>query len=97
MGLRIPNRQSTSQSQRLAKQTYLRQSWTHGGSKTRFLRQYLSKKAIADKAAVEEIVQAYGGEIILTPAADDMQGAIDRANQLLMTLPLVSASQVLQS
>jgi len=35
----------------------------------------------------QQIVQAYGGEIILTPAADDMQGAIDRANQLLMTLP----------
>lgn len=35
----------------------------------------------------QQIVRAYGGEIILTPAADDMQGAIDRANQLLMTLP----------
>ncbi len=35
----------------------------------------------------QQIVQAYGAEIILTPAAADMQGAIARANQLLMTLP----------
>jgi cysteine synthase A len=34
-----------------------------------------------------QIVQAYGAEIILTPAADDMQGAIAHANQLLTTLP----------
>lgn len=35
----------------------------------------------------QQIIQAYGAEIVLTSAADDMQGAIDRANQLLMTLP----------
>lgn len=34
-----------------------------------------------------QIVQAYGAEIILTPAVDDMPGAIARANQLLTTLP----------
>jgi cysteine synthase A len=34
-----------------------------------------------------QILQAYGAEIILTPAADDMPGAIARANQLLITVP----------
>lgn len=34
-----------------------------------------------------QIMQAYGAEIILTPARDDMQGAISHANQLLTTLP----------
>ncbi len=34
-----------------------------------------------------QIVQAYGAEVILTPAAADMQGAIAHANQLLTTLP----------
>jgi cysteine synthase A len=34
-----------------------------------------------------QILQAYGAEIILTAAADDMPGAIARANQLLITLP----------
>ncbi|MBD2255564.1 cysteine synthase A [Nostoc parmelioides] len=35
----------------------------------------------------QQIVQAYGAEVILTPAAADMQGAIAYANQLLTTLP----------
>lgn len=35
----------------------------------------------------QQIVQAYGAEIILTPAADDMSGAIAQANHLLTTLP----------
>ncbi len=34
-----------------------------------------------------QILQAYGAEVILTPAAADMQGAIAHANQLLTTLP----------
>lgn len=34
-----------------------------------------------------QIVQAYGAKVILTPAAEDMPGAIARANQLLITLP----------
>ncbi|WP_231948363.1 PLP-dependent cysteine synthase family protein [Phormidesmis priestleyi] len=33
------------------------------------------------------ILQAYGAEVILTPAEADMQGAIAHANQLLTTLP----------
>jgi cysteine synthase A len=32
-------------------------------------------------------LQAYGAEVILTPAIADMQGAIAHANQLLMTIP----------
>jgi len=35
----------------------------------------------------QQIVQAYGAEVILTPAAADMQGAIARANELLATIP----------
>ncbi len=35
----------------------------------------------------QQIVQAYGAKVILTPAADDMQGAIARANSLLATIP----------
>lgn len=35
----------------------------------------------------QQIVQAYGAEVILTPAIADMQGAIAHANQLLTTLP----------
>ncbi|WP_008312609.1 cysteine synthase A [Leptolyngbya sp. PCC 6406] len=35
----------------------------------------------------QQIVQAYGAEVILTPAADDMPGAIAHANYLLTTLP----------
>ncbi|BAY30397.1 cysteine synthase [Nostoc carneum NIES-2107] len=34
-----------------------------------------------------QIVQAYGAEVILTPAAADIQGAIAHANQLLTTIP----------
>ncbi|MGQ9872827.1 cysteine synthase A [Leptodesmis sp.] len=34
-----------------------------------------------------QIVQAYGAEVILTPAVADMQGAIARANQLVTTIP----------
>jgi cysteine synthase A len=34
-----------------------------------------------------QIVQAYGAEVLLTPAEADMQGAIAHANQLLTTLP----------
>lgn len=34
-----------------------------------------------------QIVQAYGAEIILTPAVDDMPGAIAYVNQLLTTIP----------
>jgi cysteine synthase A len=34
-----------------------------------------------------QIVQAYGAEVILTPAEADMPGAIAHANQLLTTLP----------
>ena len=34
-----------------------------------------------------QIVQAYGAEILLTPAVEDMSGAIARANQLLTTVP----------
>lgn len=34
-----------------------------------------------------QIVQAYGAEVILTPAEADMQGAIARANALLATIP----------
>ncbi len=35
----------------------------------------------------QQIVKAYGAEVILTPAAADMPGAIAQANQLLTTLP----------
>ncbi len=35
----------------------------------------------------QQIVQAYGAEIRLTPAAEDMPGAIAHANYLLTTLP----------
>ncbi|NJR61788.1 MAG: cysteine synthase A [Cyanobacteria bacterium CRU_2_1] len=35
----------------------------------------------------QQIVQAYGAEVILTPAADDMPGAIAHASRLLTTLP----------
>lgn len=35
----------------------------------------------------QQILQAYGAEVILTPAADDMPGAIAHANQLLTILP----------
>ncbi|GAB4337553.1 MAG: cysteine synthase A [Leptolyngbyaceae cyanobacterium] len=34
-----------------------------------------------------QIVQAYGAEVILTPAVADMPGAIARANQLVTTIP----------
>ncbi|OLP20455.1 cysteine synthase A [Leptolyngbya sp. 'hensonii'] len=34
-----------------------------------------------------QIVQAYGAEVILTPAEADMQGAISHANQLVATIP----------
>ena len=35
----------------------------------------------------QKLLQAYGAEVILTPAIADMQGAIAHANQLLMTIP----------
>jgi cysteine synthase A len=35
----------------------------------------------------QQIVRAYGAEIILTPAEADMAGAIARANELLATIP----------
>jgi cysteine synthase A len=35
----------------------------------------------------QQIVQAYGAEIILTPTASDMAGAIDRANELIASVP----------
>lgn len=35
----------------------------------------------------QQIMQAYGAEVILTPAAADMPGAIAQANQLLSTIP----------
>ncbi|TVQ21299.1 MAG: cysteine synthase A [Leptolyngbya sp. DLM2.Bin15] len=35
----------------------------------------------------QQIVRAYGAEIVLTPAALDMAGAIARANELLATIP----------
>jgi len=35
----------------------------------------------------QKLLQAYGAEVILTPAIADMQGAIVHANQLLMTIP----------
>jgi cysteine synthase A len=35
----------------------------------------------------QKLLQAYGSEVILTPAIADMQGAIAHANQLLMTIP----------
>jgi cysteine synthase len=35
----------------------------------------------------QQILQAYGAEVILTPAAEDMPGAIAHANHLLTTLP----------
>lgn len=35
----------------------------------------------------QQIVKAYGAEVILTPAAADMPGAIAQANQLIATLP----------
>jgi cysteine synthase A len=35
----------------------------------------------------QKLLQAYGAEVILTPAIADMQGAIARANQLLMAIP----------
>lgn len=41
----------------------------------------------------QQIVQAYGAEVILTPAAADMQGAIDRANHLLATIPQAFSPQ----
>ncbi|MCA6503927.1 MAG: cysteine synthase A [Pseudanabaena sp. M57BS1SP1A06MG] len=35
----------------------------------------------------QKLLQAYGAEVVLTPAIADMQGAIAHANQLLMTIP----------
>lgn len=35
----------------------------------------------------QQIVQAYGAEVVLTPTETDMQGAIAAANELLATLP----------
>jgi cysteine synthase len=35
----------------------------------------------------QQIVRAYGAEVILTPAETDMKGAIARANELLASLP----------
>ena len=35
----------------------------------------------------QKLLQAYGAEVVLTPAISDMQGAIAHANQLLMTIP----------
>ncbi|MGG6293767.1 cysteine synthase A [Leptolyngbya sp. AN02str] len=35
----------------------------------------------------QQIVQAYGAEVVLTPAEADMPGAIAHANQLLTTIP----------
>ncbi|NJM66570.1 MAG: cysteine synthase A [Acaryochloris sp. RU_4_1] len=35
----------------------------------------------------QKIVNAYGAEVILTPAAADMMGAISRANELLAAIP----------
>lgn len=35
----------------------------------------------------QKLLQAYGAEVILTPAIADMRGAIAHANQLLMTIP----------
>jgi len=35
----------------------------------------------------QKLLQAYGAEVVLTPAIADMQGAIAHTNQLLMTIP----------
>jgi cysteine synthase len=35
----------------------------------------------------QKLLQAYGAEVVLTPAISDMQGAFAHANQLLMTIP----------
>lgn len=42
---------------------------------------------IRNQEELTVIVNAYGAEIILTPAAADMMGAISRANELLAALP----------
>ena len=34
-----------------------------------------------------KLVKAYGAELILTPGAQGMQGAVDKANELLSTIP----------
>jgi len=41
----------------------------------------------------QQLLRAYGAELVLTPAAADMPGAIARANELLATLPKAFSPQ----